>query len=95
MANSSFWENTDKVTSGTLQACMEAGHSQISVAHDRSEQWGISCAGTEGRGWGQCAVSDSPTVPAHTSCALRGWQQADVLIQSLQGGLYFFLPLLK
>lgn len=46
-----------------LQACMEAGHSQISVAHDGSEQWGISCAGTEGRGWGQCAVSDSPTVP--------------------------------
>lgn len=71
MANSSFWGRKDKVISATLQGCVEAGHSQISVAHSGSEQWGGSCAGAEGRGWGRCAVSDSPNSPSPQTLRLE------------------------
>lgn len=81
-----------------LQGCLEAGHSQISAAQSGSEQWAVSCAGQRGGDVVGVQHPTLPAVPAHTPCALRGWQQAvgrRVLIQSLQGGLCFFLPLLK
>lgn len=71
-------------------------HSHISVAHTDQNNVGLT---VQGRGDGAGVLSLTVlTVPAHTPSVLGAWQQAvgsHVLIQSLQTGLCFLLPLLK
>lgn len=98
MANSSFWGRKHSVTSGIFQGSGEAGHGQVSVPHSGSEQWGISYAGAARRGWASvhCLTPNSPT--PNSLCfekVATGNTAHDVLIQSIHGGLCFFLPLLK
>lgn len=92
MANSSFWGRKDRVTSAMLHCCVEAGRSQISAAHSS----GTSAAWGQRKGAG-AGVQHLLTAPAHTPCALTGWQQAagsHVLTQSQQTSAGYSLFLL-